>query len=568
MKVLALHLINHDANVTYYDGDKATYLNLERIKGIKKYHYYKWDFPKLIDDLRDMNIPLELDAIIVTVGEQIQSPQDDLDMNWRYKENEFVLEINEVTFTNVFANLPYRAKKYYRCEHHFAHYMNAEWLYGRKNKGIVIDGCGDYGVHISVFEGNKRVKKYTQLDMCSIGDLYYDTASDLLGRGHSSEWGNSFADKSGNIMGLISYGNYNHGYAEYLRSFSFEDFVGQAMNRWNYISKSDHTENESYYGHGADAITSDKRGLRQEASQHIHSMVWHHNEGHPFINMWHLNWMKTWQIVLSEKLEEFFSDWCKEDEEFSYTGGVAHNVVINEILNKKFPNMSIPPSIGDEGQSLGAMFAFLDFMNIEAPTCPTTNWQADTIPMMNTEAVSTVVDLLISDKIVAVCQGESHIGPRALGNRSLIYLPNRKYAAHYFNERKLKSREWWRPYGIIILEEDLSKLLHTETKSPYMLHTARPTPEGESALSGVIHVDNTVRYQTVNDGPYAELLRKLKAYGQPPAIVNTSLNAHRKPMVHTVGDAISFTEEYGPDALVIGDDVYLCDHRGVAWSRN
>ena len=37
MKVLALHLINHDANVTYYDADKATYLNLERVKGIKKY---------------------------------------------------------------------------------------------------------------------------------------------------------------------------------------------------------------------------------------------------------------------------------------------------------------------------------------------------------------------------------------------------------------------------------------------------------------------------------------------------------------------------------------------------
>ena len=89
-----------------------------------------------------MNIPLELDAIVVTVGEQIESPEQEANMDWRYKENEFVLEINEATFTNVFETLPYRAKKYYRCEHHFAHYMNAEWLFGRKNKGIVIDGCG------------------------------------------------------------------------------------------------------------------------------------------------------------------------------------------------------------------------------------------------------------------------------------------------------------------------------------------------------------------------------------------------------------------------------------------
>ena len=568
MKVLALHLINHDANVTYYDGDKATYLNLERVKGIKKYHYYKWDFPKLADDLRGMNIPLELDAIVVTVGEQIESPEQEANMDWRYKENEFVLEINEATFTNVFETLPYRAKKYYRCEHHFAHYMNAEWLFGRKNKGIVIDGCGDYGVHISVFEGNKRVKKYTQREMCSIGDLYYDASADLLGRGSSTTWGNSFADRSGNLMGLISYGQYNHAYAEHLRSFSFEDFVGEAMNRWKYVAKSDHTEDESYFGMGLDAISSDKRSVNPKTSKYIHSMVWNHHEGHPFVNMWHLNWMQTWQIVLSEKLEEFFSKWCTDDEEFNYSGGVAHNVVINEILNKKFPNMRIPPSIGDEGQSLGAMFAFLDFMGIEAPACPTTNWQLEEIPMMSDETISTVRDLILADKIIAVCQGESHIGPRALGNRSLIYRTNGKYAAHYFNRRKLKNREWWRPYGIIVLEEELSNLLHTKTKSPYMLHTAKPTPYGESALEGVIHADNTVRYQTVSDGPYAELLRQLKAVGFPPAIVNTSLNAHSKPMCHTTGDALSFTEEYGPDAVVIGDEVYLTNHRGVSWSRN
>ena len=101
-----------------------------------------------------------------------------------------------------------------------------------------------------------------------------------------------------------------------------------------------------------------------------------------------------------------------------------------------------------------------------------------------------------------------------------------------------------------------------------MLHTAKPTPYGESALEGVIHVDHTVRYQTVSDGPYAELLRQLKAIGHPPAIVNTSLNAHSKPMCHTTGDALSFTEEYGPDAVVIGDEVYLTNHRGVLWSRN
>ena len=59
-------------------------------------------------------------------------------MDWRYKENEFVLEINEATFTNVFDNLPYRAKKYYRCEHHFAHYERRVVVWS-KEQSIVID---------------------------------------------------------------------------------------------------------------------------------------------------------------------------------------------------------------------------------------------------------------------------------------------------------------------------------------------------------------------------------------------------------------------------------------------
>ena len=52
MKVLALHLINHDANVTYYDGDKATYLNLERVKVSRSITTTSGTFPKLADDLR------------------------------------------------------------------------------------------------------------------------------------------------------------------------------------------------------------------------------------------------------------------------------------------------------------------------------------------------------------------------------------------------------------------------------------------------------------------------------------------------------------------------------------
>ena len=567
MKILALHLINHDANICYYDGEKATYLNLERTKGIKKYHYYKWDMAKLADDLAGLNIPLHLDAIIITCGELVSSPEEEASMNWQFTEDKLFREISEDTFATVHGNIPYTADKYYRVEHHYGHYMGAQWLYNNTSGGVVIDGCGDYLVHTSVFKDTTRIKTYDMNEMVSIGDLYFDTSADLLGRGRKDQWVNTFVDRSGNLMGLISYGNFNETYANHLRQYSFKDFPGEAVNRWKYISKSGYAE-ATMYGHGYDAKSKDRRTKTEIGKKYPMSMVHAHPDGYPYVNQWHLDWMYTWQTVLGEKLVEFFSEYFHKDDEFVYTGGVAHNVVINEVLNKAFPNMKIPPSIGDEGQSLGAMYAYLYHNEIKAPACPTTNWQSENIPMMNSEAVSIVADYLISNNIVAVCQGESHIGPRALGNRSLIYLPDRKYAAHYFNERNLKQREWWRPYGIIILEEELENYLQTTVKSPYMLHVATPTEEGMKKLSGVVHVDGTVRYQTVSDGPYAELLKRLRLMGAPAAVVNTSLNAPGKPMCHTIGDARAFTEEFGPDVLVLGDDVYKTDHRGVLWSRN
>ena len=58
------------------------------------------------------------------------------------------------------------------------------------------------------------------------------------------------------------------------------------MNRWKYVAKSDHTEDESYLlDLTLDAISSDKRSVNPETSKYIHSMVWHSHEGHPFVNM-------------------------------------------------------------------------------------------------------------------------------------------------------------------------------------------------------------------------------------------------------------------------------------------
>ena len=139
MKILSLHVSgDHDANITYFDAGKVSYINLERITGIKKYYPYIHDYPKLDELLKAMNIPLKVDIIVV-----------DYDA---YTNYELFAEISEQRYLEDFGMLAYRANKYYKIEHHYAHYMGAEWLYGDTGNGLVIDGCGDEGVHISVFK--------------------------------------------------------------------------------------------------------------------------------------------------------------------------------------------------------------------------------------------------------------------------------------------------------------------------------------------------------------------------------------------------------------------------------
>ena len=543
MKILSLHLLgDHDANVTYFDEGKVTYINLERIMGIKKYFAYTHDLPKIDEHLKAMNLPLMVDIIVVDYDDTSTS--------------ELITQISEQKYLEYFSMLAYRAKKYYKVEHHYAHYMSAEWLYGNTGNGLVIDGCGDNGVHISVFKDRTRVKKLTFLDMCSIGDLYKTTALQLLGSGDLEQWrNNGHLDLSGNFMGLISYGDFNQKYADYLRQFDLEEMVTNAFNMSAYPV---HAE-VNIQSRGNETL--DKGDWGKLRKKDVVSVVWFSEESYHTVKQWHIDYFKTVQVVLTEKIVDFAKRYFEPDEKFVYTGGVAHNVVINAELNDAFPNMLIPPSIGDDGLSLGSTYEMLQQLDVENIDCPTTQWQSQDIPIMSEDTVNRVADVLNNNMIVAVCQGESHIGPRALGNRSILYSPNQKYAAHYFNEIGIKRREWWRPYGVMILEEDLNLYFKTTTLSPWMLHVAEPTELGQTAMSGVIHTDNTVRYQTVNSGPYEKLLRRLKDMGHPPILINTSLNQQGKPIAHTIGDVKQFIANYKVEGnqmpCVIGNNVYI-----------
>jgi len=529
MKILTLQLMGHDANVTYYDGTNVKYLNLERLTRVKKYAYNYHNLRHVREHISSMNIDYDdLDIIAFTY----LSTHDD---DWKFDENEQVKEVTQEQFDYYHPHLMMRAKKYFRVRHHYCHKRTADWLFGDAPKALVIDGHGDYKEHISVFDKETKLKEHRMSDMLSIGRLYSLSSLLLMEIPQNSEIDalGGTVDNVGKIMGLMSYGEYNKDYADWLRQFKFEDVTYEMYNRLQF-ERFQHLKK-------IDIVKGCSNGVGMKPDYDT------------------VDWLHTWQEVLFDYIIDFTKQYFDKDEVFSFSGGVAHNVCLNERLSKEFPNMVIPPCVGDEGLSLGIMYEMMQRYNI-LEDFPKGQFTQEKIEDINSTTVDIIIDRLALGKVVVNYQGLSEIGPRALGRRSIFFRTDLEVATKMFHDRHIKHREWWRPYGIIILEEELSNYLDTTVASPHMLHTAQVI--NKEALKGVVHVDNSVRYQTVNkdDGWLYDIVKGVHKRTGVPAIINTSLNQHGLPIMYSEAEFYNYMQQENCDVYAIGNEVYEHDN--------
>merc|ERR1711995_25527 len=141
------------------------------------------------------------------------------------------------------------------------------------------------------------------------------------------------------------------------------------------------------------------------------------------------------------------------------------NTVINTELRKIY-NMDILPHVYDGGLSIGALRYAVgyDFDIGEFPYC-----QDDYAPEeVNDQTIEEAAELLAQGMIVGWYQGHGEIGPRALGNRSILMNPMIKNGKDILNSR-VKKREWWRPFGASVLREKAAEYFDIDD-SPYMLY--------------------------------------------------------------------------------------------------
>ena len=157
------------------------------------------------------------------------------------------------------------------------------------------------------------------------------------------------------------------------------------------------------------------------------------------------------------------------------------------------------------------------------------------------EVKSTVKELIDNRQIVAIFQNESEWGPRALGNRSILFDPTNPEAKDIVNS--VKKRESYRPFACTIMEEYAHEYveMHQLKSSPYMSFAFQCKEKAKDEIPALVHMDNTCRIQTVNkeqNKNYYNLIKAMQETNGVPIVFNTSFNLHGESMVETIYDAI------------------------------
>jgi carbamoyltransferase len=179
--------------------------------------------------------------------------------------------------------------------------------------------------------------------------------------------------------------------------------------------------------------------------------------------------------------------------------------------------------------------------------------------MEEAQLIPRVAQDLANGKIVGWFQGRFEIGPRALGNRSILADPRRPEMRDVLNA-KVKQREPFRPFAPAVLVERASEFFEIDQPDPFMTLAPRVRPESRDRIPAAVHIDGTGRIQTVareSNPRYYGLIEEFGRLTGVPILLNTSFN-RSEPIVASPRDAIECYLKSGMDVLVLGD-YYVSD---------
>jgi len=242
----------------------------------------------------------------------------------------------------------------------------------------------------------------------------------------------------------------------------------------------------------------------------------------------------VYQYVL--KVISNWAKWKSPSGNLVLVGGCALNCSANSKIYPDWNNVWIIPSPGDAGSAIGSVLAY---------TQQRITWPGAYLgfPISGDYPVDQLLAELTTNGVVGVANGPAEVGPRALGNRSLLADPRGVDVKGRVNA--IKQRQQFRPFAPAILAEHADQYFDGPT-GPYMQYVSKcKYPEQYPAI---VHTDGTSRVQTVSatDNPgFRRLLERWYAETGCPMLLNTSLNIRGQPIVNTWEDAKEFEKLYG-----------------------
>jgi carbamoyltransferase len=241
-------------------------------------------------------------------------------------------------------------------------------------------------------------------------------------------------------------------------------------------------------------------------------------------------------------------------------GGVAANVKLNQRIAALdgVGRVFVYPNMGDGGTDVGAVLALLstrgEVESSEWETCYlgpgfSDERMAQAIraaglhPTRSENVARDVARLLVEGNVVARFAGAMEYGPRALGNRSILYAATDSDVNEWLNRRL--GRTEFMPFAPVTLLEhcrdryvDVDKVL---APARFMTITCECTELMKRESPAAVHVDGTARPQILRreDNPgFHAIVEEYHGLTGIPTLINTSFNMHEEPIVCTPEDAV------------------------------
>lgn len=510
----------HDSNISFYNAENKTYHVIELERLLKK-RYFRLHVDNNTDEIKKILLSVKKIAYdfwgIENSYEAILVGSD----GW-IKPKSILKE--------VFGE----AKVLTKAKHHMCHAASAFYQTDFKDSLLIsFDGGGDDGF-FNIFKVSNKQIKHLQRIKVDFGGAYLIFSSLIR---EVTEKSKHQLALSGKLMGLCAYGQVKN---ELLEHFA------------NYISD----KNFKNFSNGLNI------------GNLVNSNPWENP-----LNNWLFEGKKAFDIAATAQRafeNKFLSILRKYDTGLPLilTGGCALNVLLNERIKKELSNkIFVPPNPHDGGLSLGHLFIYKKpekKVDITYSGLPLLDKKELPLYIKKYGAVkiskSEIAKRLIAGNILGLVYGDSEVGPRALGNRSIICNPNIKSMKDILNS-KIKFREWFRPFAPFCKKEEAHKFFDSPSYEnlEYMSFAPEVRKKYRDKLPSITHFDNSARLQTVTKESHIHFYQILEEFGKlcdVNVLLNTSFNIKGKPILSTIEEAIYILNNTHIDGVIIEDYLF------------